>query len=139
MLALLGVKVTDSVTEPTNDPAACEGSPFFPRFLARDAISRPRNSLEPLHLDLRAAFNTLAKPALLQSFQRVLQYLQGLASACCLVHQTLPFVLVRRLIRRVSVLDYHRPCLPLGRSKHTLHFCNARFEELLEILSFLGG
>jgi len=39
--------------------------------------------------------------------------------------------------RLIGVLNCHRAYVPFGRSKRTLHFCNARFEQLLEILGFL--
>ena len=110
-------------------------SALLPRFLTPDAVPRPWNGFQPFHFYVAAALGAFAESPLPHPLQSLGEVFQHLLGGCRLVDQSLPFVLARRLIRRVGMLDRTFPRLVLCGGERMIRFRNAGFENPLEFLA----
>ena len=103
-------------------------SPPLPLFLTPDAVPRPRNGFEPLEFYVAAAFRALTETPLPYAFQCLGHAPEHLPGGRRLVDESLPFVLARRLIRRVGMLGGSFPRLVLRGGERTVPLPRCGFQ-----------
>ncbi len=107
------------------------------RFLAPDAVPRPRNGFQPLEFYVAAAFGALSEGSLLHPLQSLCEVFQHLPGGCRRVDKRLPFVFARGLIRQIGMLYRTFPRLMLGDGERMVQFRNAGLENPLELFALV--
>jgi hypothetical protein len=113
-------------------------SSLLPCFLTLDAVSRPRNCLQPFRFDFGSALGTVAESTLAYPLHGIGQTSDSLSCQIGLVRKSLSLIFRRSLISRIRMPRRTCPHLLLGIGEDTLRFRNTGLQQLSKMLGLLG-